>query len=64
MLNGMVKDNINYITIVGLPESNIYQDMVNLYSEIFEDADLIFFKQRIKKLFRGFFFKYMCFLKY
>ena len=49
MLNGMAKDSINYITIVGLPESNIYQDMVNLYSEIFEDADLIFFKQHIEE---------------
>lgn len=47
MLNGMERDSINYITIVGCPEENIYEDMVNLYSEIFEDPDIVFFKQRI-----------------
>jgi len=36
----MVKNSISYKTIKGLPDENVYQDMVNLYSEIFEDADL------------------------
>lgn len=43
----MVIDNINYLSIIGLPDDKVYQDMVNLYSELFEDADLEFFKQRI-----------------
>ena len=47
MQNGMVKNSVSYKTIKGLPDENVYQDMVNLYSEIFEDADMIFFKQRI-----------------
>lgn len=40
MPNGMVNDNINYLSIIGLPDDKVYQDMVNLYSEFFEDADL------------------------
>lgn len=47
MLNGMVNNSINYITISGLPDDNVYQDMINLYSETFNDADIVFFKQRI-----------------
>jgi predicted GNAT superfamily acetyltransferase len=47
MLNGMVKNSISYKTIEGYLDTKIYQDIVNLYSEIFKDADLEFFKQRI-----------------
>ncbi len=44
----MGKDKINYKTYIGSPPENILQDMVNLYSNIFEDADIIFFNQRIE----------------
>jgi len=45
----MVKNNILYKTIEGYPDTKIYQDIVNLYSEIFEDADLEFLKKRVEK---------------
>ncbi|MCF6294937.1 MAG: GNAT family N-acetyltransferase [Flavobacteriaceae bacterium] len=45
----MVKNSILYKTIEGIPDTEIYQDIVNLYSEIFEDADLKFFKKRVEK---------------
>ena len=43
----MEKDKVTYKSIVGNPDENIYHDMVNLYSELFEDADEVFFKQRV-----------------
>ena len=49
MQNGMAKSSINYITIDGCPDENTYQDMVNIYSKIFEDADEVFFKQRVNE---------------
>ena len=48
-MNGMVNNDINYITLLGLPDSKAYQDIANLYTEIFKDADLDFFKQRIEQ---------------
>ncbi len=47
MLNGMESDKINYLSFVGNPDQNVYKDLVYLYSEIFEDADVVFFKKRI-----------------
>lgn len=47
MRNVMATNNINYITISGIPDDTVYKEIVNLYSELFEDADLEFFKQRI-----------------
>ena len=47
MPNGMAKNSINYITVAGFPNESVHQDMINLYAEIFEDADISFFKQRI-----------------
>lgn len=44
----MEKDKINYKTYVGAPPENILQDMIDLYSKIFEDADIEFFSQRIE----------------
>ena len=49
MPNGMEKDKVNYKNIIGNPDDNVYHDMVNLYSDIFDDADEVFFKQRIKE---------------
>ena len=49
MRNGMVKNNISYKTIKGFLEENIFQEAANLYSEIFKDADLDFFKHRIEQ---------------
>ncbi len=44
----MEKDKIKYKTYVGMPPENILQDMIDLYSNIFKDADIIFFTQRIE----------------
>jgi predicted GNAT superfamily acetyltransferase len=49
MPNGMVNDSIKYVNIVGLPGTTAYEDIANLYSDIFEDADEVFFKQRINE---------------
>ena len=49
MPNGMVKNSIKYVTLSGLPDVKIYQDLVNLYDEIFKDADIPFFKKRIEE---------------
>jgi len=43
----MENDSIQYKTLLGCPVEVIYHDMANLYSEIFEDADKKFFKERI-----------------
>jgi predicted GNAT superfamily acetyltransferase len=47
MRNGMVKNNISYKTIEGIPDGNTYQELAILYTTLFKDADLEFFKQRI-----------------
>jgi len=44
----MEKDRVKYKTYVGAPPEKILQDMVHLYSNIFSDADIKFFKQRVK----------------
>lgn len=49
MQNGMVKNSMTFQTFEELPEDNIYQHMINIYSEIFEDADLDFFRKRIEE---------------
>ena len=49
MQNGMVKNNISYKIVKGFLEENIFQETANLYSEIFKDADLDFFKHRIEQ---------------
>ncbi len=46
--NGMGKDKIKYNTIVGLPSEKHLRNMLTLYAEIFDDADIIFFNQRIE----------------
>jgi predicted GNAT superfamily acetyltransferase len=43
----MVKNNISYKTIKGIPDGNTYQELAILYTTLFKDADLEFFKQRI-----------------
>jgi len=43
----MVKNNIIYKTIKGVPSEKLYQELASLYHYLFEDADLKFFKQRI-----------------
>jgi hypothetical protein len=45
----MAKNNVSYLTICSFPEDKVYTEMVKLYSELFIDADLLFFKQRIKE---------------
>jgi predicted GNAT superfamily acetyltransferase len=47
MQNGMAKNNISYKTIEGIPEESTYKEIEKIYSKIFIDSDLEFFKQRI-----------------
>ncbi len=49
MPNVMAKNSMVYQTFEGFPDNDIHQRMIHLYSELFEDADLDFFKQRIKE---------------
>lgn len=46
MPNGMENDNISYITALGNENQAKLQDILGLYSRLFEDADLNFFKER------------------
>jgi len=39
--------NVNYLSESGLPNQTVYADLVSLYTEIFEDADIVFFKKRV-----------------
>ncbi|PTM11272.1 MAG: GNAT family N-acetyltransferase [Bacteroidetes bacterium] len=49
MPNGMEYDNILYSLIEGFPDSTVVSKLVELYVEIFSDADTNFFKQRISE---------------
>lgn len=46
MPNGMANANINYIVVLGNEDTTNLQDILKLYSTIFNDADLNFFKER------------------
>lgn len=46
MPNGMENDKISYILAQGNDDKGQLQDILELYSKIFEDADLNFFKER------------------
>jgi len=48
MLNGMEKSNITYKIIEGIPDENIIKELIILYSELFEDANIKFLKQRFQ----------------
>lgn len=48
MQNGMVKNSISYKIIEGFPEVTIYQELEELYTLLFKDADLKFFNERLK----------------
>ena len=49
MPNGMEYDNILYSLIEGFLDSTVVSKLVELYVEIFSDADTNFFKQRISE---------------
>ena len=46
MPNGMASDSITYKCHSGLLTTEMFSDVLNLYAELFEDADLEFFKNR------------------
>ena len=48
MPSGMANVSITYQTIKGLPDSQIYHEILALYKVLFEDADPVFFKQRME----------------
>jgi len=49
MQNGMGNDNLTYKIIEGIPSANIFDCLIELYVELFEDADLPFFKKRFEE---------------
>ncbi len=49
MQNGMANVSIDYINIEGMLSHLVLHDLMKLYSDIFEDADLLFFKNRIEE---------------
>jgi len=49
MMNGMGKNNISYNIIENTPGSKELNRLENLYSLIFEDAQIDFFHQRLKE---------------
>lgn len=46
MLNGMGNVNISYNIFEGDLSYNLFTELLNLYNQLFEDADLEFFKTR------------------
>ncbi len=48
MRNGMVKDNFKYTIIEGITDDITFESPGQLYLELFEDADLSFFKTRFE----------------
>ncbi len=53
MQNGMVKNNLYYKNIESFPVSKIFKDLLQLYVQIFEDADISFFETRFKSEFKS-----------
>lgn len=46
MLNGMASDNITYEKAIGNSDEILIQELLKIYTTIFEDADIDFFKDR------------------
>jgi len=49
MMNGMVKNNITYKTIEGIPDSFELKQLEELYESVFDDAQVGFFLKRIQE---------------
>lgn len=49
MLNGMENDNITYKLIEGYPDNTSLLKIEQLYIQLFQDADLKFFRNRLKE---------------
>jgi predicted GNAT superfamily acetyltransferase len=48
MLNGMVKNKITYKIIEAIPDENSIEELILLYAELFNDANIKFLKQRFQ----------------
>ena len=46
-MNGMEKNKIDIKVIEGIPSEQVQQILINLYSAIFEDAQTVFFMDRL-----------------
>ncbi len=49
MENGMEKNSIRHLYIVGYPNDTVLMDIIDLYVNIFNDADVEFFETRLKE---------------
>jgi predicted GNAT superfamily acetyltransferase len=47
MMSGMGLNNFTYQSIEGVPNQKVLEELLQLYNELFEDARLNFFKERI-----------------
>ena len=45
----MASDNITYQTVFGNSDETLIQELLKIYSTIFEDAEVVFFKERFNK---------------
>ena len=48
MPNGMANANITYKLVVGSPNEDTLHQLLEIYTTIFEDADINFFKERLQ----------------
>lgn len=48
MMNGMVESNYSYQVISGIPSQHVLEALLHLYGQLFEDAKLEFFVDRVQ----------------
>ena len=49
MPNGMGKSNVKYLSFIGYPDDAVLENIIDLYTLIFNDADVEFFNTRLKQ---------------
>ncbi len=49
MQNGMEKDSLNYKLVVGNSNTTLLKELLKIYTLVFEDADVDFFKTRFNE---------------
>jgi len=47
-MNGMVKNNYSYRVVLGVPDQHVLDALLDVYQQLFEDAKLDFFIERVQ----------------